>query len=187
MKTPISTDEIKKLKAGDIISISGKIITARDSAHERIIKFIESNRNLPFNLNGIPLFHCGPLVKKCRSKWKVIAAGPTTSMRMETYEYEIIRSLGVRLIIGKGGMGERTKKAIQKYGAVYTVLTGGVAVLAAKKIKSVICVEWLDLGITDAVWTLEVENFGPLVVAIDSQGNSLFEKKIHNKRNANIF
>ena len=178
LKTPLSGNDVYKLKAGDVIYLTGRLITARDLAHKRIRQYLRENRKLPFNLNGLALFHCGPVVKKVDDEWTVVAAGPTTSMRMEPFEHEVIEKLGVRLIIGKGGMGEKTREAMMKHGAAYGVFTGGAAVLAAKHIKRVLDVKWMDLGTPEAVWTFEVEDFGPLIIAMDSHGESLFEKNL---------
>jgi tartrate/fumarate subfamily iron-sulfur-dependent hydro-lyase beta chain len=115
-------------------------------------------------------------VKKEGDKWVAVAAGPTTSTRMDQFEDEFIKAFKVRVVIGKGGMGKRTTDAMQKYGAVYGAFTGGAGVLAAKAIKNVKTVEWLqDLGMPEAFWIFEVEDFGPLSIAIDSYGNNLFE------------
>jgi tartrate/fumarate subfamily iron-sulfur-dependent hydro-lyase beta chain len=115
-------------------------------------------------------------VKKEGDKWVVVAAGPTTSTRMDQFEDEFINAFKVRVVIGKGGMGKRTTDAMQKYGAVYGAFTGGAGVLAAKAIKNVKMVEWLqELGMPEALWVFEVEEFGPLSVAIDSHGNNVFE------------
>ena len=189
LKTPLSENDVYKLKAGDVIYLTGRLITARDLAHKRIRQYLRENRKLPFNLNGLALFHCGPVVKKVDDEWTVVAAGPTTSMRMEPFEHEVIEKLGVRLIIGKGGMGEKTRKAMMKHGAAYGVFTGGAAVLAAKHIKRVLDVKWMDLGTPEAVWTFEVEDFGPLIIAMDSHGESLFEKNLRGmeKRKTLIF
>jgi fumarate hydratase subunit beta len=189
LRTPISEDDIRKLKVGNIVYLTGTLFTARDLAHKRICQYLKESRKLPFNLNGLALFHCGPLVKKVDDQWIAVAAGPTTSMRMEPFEHEIIEKLGVRFIIGKGGMGEKTRIAMMKNGSAYGVFTGGAAVLASKYIKRVVGVEWMDLGMPEAVWTFEVENFGPLVIAIDSHGGDLFEKTIKEAedRKARIF
>ncbi len=126
--------------------------------------------------DGLPLYHCGPLVKRTNNEWTVLAAGPTTSMRMEAFEDEVIKNFGVRLVIGKGGMGEKTSMAMKEHGAVYGAFTGGAAVLASRLIKKVKNVEWLDLGVPEAVWTFEVDKFGPLIVCMDSHGNNLYFK-----------
>ena len=175
-RTPILKEDIRRLKVGDVIYVTGTIITARDAAHERILQYLKKTKTLPINFNGLPLFHCGPIVKKINDEWFVLAAGPTTSMRMESFEDEVIKNLGVRLIIGKGGMGQKTQRAMKEYGAAYGVFTGGTAVLAAKQIKKVKRVEWLDLGTPEAIWVFDVESFGPLIIAIDAYGDNLFDK-----------
>jgi len=132
---------------------------------------------LPISLEGLAVFHCGPIVKKEGDKWIVVAAGPTTSTRMDQFEDEFIKAFKVRVVIGKGGMGKKTTDGMQKYGAVYGAFTGGAGVLAAKSIKKVTTVEWLaDLGMPEALWVFEVEEFGPLTIAIDSRGNNLYEE-----------
>lgn len=176
LKTPLSKDDIRKLHVGDVIYITGTLVTARDAAHKRIHEYLAESKKIPFNIEGLALFHCGPLVKKTGNEWIALAAGPTTSMRMEEFEHEVIGKLGVRLIIGKGGMGEKTRRAMMEHGAVYAVFTGGAAVLAAKYVKRVRDVLWLDLGMPEAVWFLDVENFGPLIVAMDSHGENLFDR-----------
>jgi len=185
LKTPISEEEIRKLRVGDIFYITGTIVTARDQAHRRALEYLRQGKQLPINLEGLAIFHCGPVVSREGERWIVLAAGPTTSTRMDIFGDEIIKKLKVRVIIGKGGMGERTTKSMEKYGAVYGAFTGGAAVLAAKAVKRVIGVEWLDLGIPEALWIFEVENFGPLIAAIDAHGNNLYinvEKTVEENR-----
>jgi fumarate hydratase subunit beta len=174
LKTPISEAEIRKLKVNDVLYITGTIVTARDQAHRRALEYVKQGKPLPINLEGLAVFHCGPVVSKEGDKWVAVAAGPTTSTRMDIFEDEFIKNFKVRVVIGKGGMGKRTTDAMAKYGAVYGAFTGGAAILAAKAIKNVRGVEWLDLGTPEALWIFEVEEFGPLTVAIDSHGNNLF-------------
>jgi len=176
LKTPISEEEIRKLKVNDVLYVTGTIVTARDAAHKRALEYFKEGKALPISLEGLAVFHCGPIVKKEDDKWIVVAAGPTTSTRMDQFEDEFIKNFKVRVIIGKGGMGKRTTDAMKQYGAVYGAFTGGAAVLAAKAIKQVKALEWSDLGMPEALWILEVEEFGPLTVAIDSHGNNLFEE-----------
>jgi len=159
---------------GDTVYVTGTLITARDQAHKRSLEFLREGKKLPINLEGLAVFHCGPIVKMEDGKWKVVAAGPTTSTRMEPLEGDFITALGVRLIIGKGGMGPKTAEAMKTFGAAYAAFTGGAAVLAATMIRGVKGVEWLDLGMPEALWILEVEDFGPLTVAMDSHGNNLY-------------
>jgi fumarate hydratase subunit beta len=175
LSTPISEETVRKLGVNDTVYLSGTIVTARDAAHRRALRFHKDGKRLPIKLEGLAVFHCGPLVKKEAGGWRVVAAGPTTSSRMDLFEDEFIKDFKVRIVVGKGGMGKKTADAMKRYGAVYGAFTGGAAVLAAKAIKQVKGVEWSDLGMPEALWILEVENFGPLTVAIDTHGNNLFE------------
>jgi fumarate hydratase subunit beta len=177
LTTPISEEDVRKLRVNDVLYLSGTVITARDAAHKKMLELFQQGKSVPVDLEGLAVFHCGPIMKKENGRWVVVAAGPTTSTRMDQFEDELIRDLKVRVVIGKGGMGKRTADAMQKYGAVYGAFTGGAGVLAAKDVKSVRTVEWLqDLGMPEAMWVFEVEEFGPLTVAIDSHGNNLFEE-----------
>jgi fumarate hydratase subunit beta len=175
LTTPISEEQIRTLKANDVVYITGTLVTARDQAHKRALQFHQEGKRLPVDLEGLAVFHCGPIVKKDGDNWRVVAAGPTTSTRMDIFEDEFIKNFKVRVIIGKGGMGKRTTDAMKKFGAIYGAFTGGAAVLAAKAIKNVKAVEWFDLGMPEALWIFEAVEFGPLTVAIDSHGNNLFE------------
>jgi len=175
LKTPISEEDVRRLRVGDIVYVSGKIFTARDAAHKKMIEIIKSGGEIPFETKGLLVYHVGPVVRKLDKGWKIIAAGPTTSARMEALEADFIRIFGVRGIIGKGGMFERTTKACMEFGAFYGAFVGGCAILAANSIEEVEAVYWLDeLGVPEAVWLLRVNKFGPLTVAIDSHGNNLF-------------
>ena len=182
LNTPITEEEIRKLKIGDIFYVSGEMITARDEAHKKALESISKGIKIPVSFEGKALYHCGPVVKRTDGKWQVIAAGPTTSTRLEMFEAEFIRNFGVRVIIGKGGMGDMTAEACKKYGCVYAAFTGGAALIAASAIKRVKRVEWLDLGMPEALWVFEVKDFGPLVVAIDTNGENLFKGVISNSR-----
>ncbi|MEJ2242736.1 MAG: FumA C-terminus/TtdB family hydratase beta subunit [Candidatus Bathyarchaeota archaeon] len=176
LKTPISEKSVRKLKVNDIVYISGTIICARDAAHKRALEYQKEEKKLPVGLEGSVIFHCGPIATRSKNQWKIVAAGPTTSSRMNVFEDKFIKNFNVRIIIGKGGMDNKTATAMKKYGAVYGAFTGGAAVLGAKAIKKVKGIEWNDLGIPEAVWILEVENFGPLTIAIDSHGENLYEE-----------
>jgi len=175
IQTPIGEEEIKDLQLGDIIYLNGEVYTARDRAHQRIIEDESGGKEIPIE-KGAVLYHCGPLVRKNKGNWEIIAAGPTTSSRMEGTTPVVIEKLRIRAIIGKGGMGSATREAMRRYGCVYLALTGGAAVLAATRIKAIKAVYWTDLGMTEAVWHLLVEDFGPLVLSIDARGHSLYEK-----------
>ena len=175
LRTPISEEDVRKFKVNDVVYVTGTVVTARDQAHRRALEMAKEGKKIPIDLKGLAVFHCGPIVKKEGEKWIAVAAGPTTSTRMDIFEDEFIKAFGVRVVIGKGGMGKRTTEAMKKYGAVYGAFTGGAAVLAAKTIKNVRTVEWYDLGVPEAMWVFEVEDFGPLAISIDSHGNNLFE------------
>lgn len=184
-RTPITEEAIRKLKVNDAVYLTGTIVTARDQAHKRALEYFKQGTPLPLDLEGLALFHCGPVVSKKEDKWVIVAAGPTTSTRMDIFEDEFIKIFKVRIVIGKGGMGIKTTNAMAKYGAVYGAFTGGAAILAAKAIKKVKQVEWLDLGTPEALWILETEDFGPLTVAIDSHGNNLYidaQKKVEKNK-----
>ena len=173
LNLPASKEEIKKLKIRDVVYVTGKIFTARDEAHHMMLE--KDKSSLPFDPSEMALFHCGPLMKKEKGKWQVVSAGPTTSSRMEIFEDKFIEKFGINIIIGKGGMGERTEKALQKYICVYTSYTGGAGALAADKVEEVPRVYWLEeLGMPEAAWIFKVKEFGPLVVAIDSHGESIY-------------
>ncbi len=175
LRTPMSEEQIRKLSVRDTVYISGTMITARDQAHKRALEFAKAGKKLPIGLEGLALFHCGPVMRRDGERWIAVAAGPTTSSRLEAYESKFIEHFKPRLIVGKGGMGDRTTEAMVKHGAAYGAFTGGAAVVAAKGIKEVKTVEWLDLGMPEAMWVFEVEDFGPIIIAIDSRGNNLFK------------
>ena len=172
IKTPISAEIIQKLRVGDIVYITGEMLTARDKAHLRALEWIKSGKKLPVSFNNSVIYHCGPLVKKVGDEWKVISAGPTTSARMNASTKELLKFVDSIVIVGKGGMDIAEEL---KGKGVYLAYTGGAGALAANAIKRVKDVHWLDLGMPEAIWVLEVEKFGPCIVAIDSHGNSLYD------------
>jgi tartrate/fumarate subfamily iron-sulfur-dependent hydro-lyase beta chain len=172
---PFSSEVLKKLEVNDVLYVTGKIFTARDSAHMKMRGM--KPKDLPFDPSGMGLYHCGPLMKQEDGRWIALSAGPTTSSRMEEFEDILLDRFGFHLIIGKGGMGDRTRKALKKTGSVYAAFPGGAGVLAAEKITQVSQVYWLEeLGMPEAVWILEVQEFGPLVVAMDSLGQTLYRR-----------
>lgn len=176
LRTPLSEDDVRKLNVGDVVYLSGVVVTMRDTGHRRAVELLSRGEKLPVDMRGLALYHAGPVVRKVGDRWEVVVIGPTTSTRMEVYEYEVIEKTGVRMIIGKGGMGPRTAEACRRFGAVYTVYPGGAAALQAAQVKKVLDVYWLDLGVPDAMWVLEVEDLGPLTVVIDSKGRNLYEE-----------
>lgn len=175
LKTPLK-EEIMKLNVGDIVFLSGTIITARDQAHLKALELYNKGEKLPLSFEGKGVYHCGPLMQKVRDKWKVVVAGPTTSSRMEIIEDKFIEAFHPAIIIGKGGMGEKTTKACKKHGCVYGAITGGAGVLAANGIKKTKEVYWLEeLGMPECLWVFEADNFGPLIITIDTHGCNLSE------------
>jgi len=174
-KTPISEADARKPDIGDIVYVSGIMITTRDQAHKRALEYVRSGKAIPVNFEGGVIFHCGPIAVKEKEQWRIVAAGPTTSTRMEPYEAEFIEKLKPRIIVGKAGMGAKTAEAAERFGAIYCDFTGGAAVLASQRIKAVKGVEWYDLGMPEALWILEVEEFGPTTVTIDSRGKNLHD------------
>lgn len=174
--TPLAEEAVRSLKLGEVVHLSGLVYTGRDEVHQRAIELRERGEQLPVDLEGAALYHCGPIVKREGERWRLVAAGPTTSSRMNALEPRFIELFGVRAIIGKGGMSHPTVEAMKRFGCVYLAITGGAAVLAARGVRKVVGVEWLDLGMPEALWILEAENLGPLTVAIDSSGNSLYAR-----------
>ena len=170
LKTPLHVEETAQLTIGDTVYISGTIYTARDSAHKRMVK-----EGSPVNLDGAVIFHAGPIILKENKGYKMVAIGPTTSTRMNPYQSEVLDK-GVKAVIGKGGMDRATQTALQKNGAVFLTAVGGCAALYVKSIIKVKSVKWIDLGIPEAVWELEVKDFGPLFVTMDSHGGNLYEQ-----------
>lgn len=166
----MSEHEIQNLQAGELVSITGKIVTARDKAYARVV----SGARLPLELKGGVVYHCGPLAKRTSDGWHIISAGPTTSARLDQLQVEFIRRTGVRAIVGKGGVGEEIAAQLARLGCVYLAFTGGAGVLAAKTIERVEKVFWEELGPAEAIWVFWVKEFGPLVVAVDTHGGNLY-------------
>jgi len=176
LTTPLGREDIADLVVGDVVHLSGTIFTARDMAHMRIMEYLREGRRLEEDLDGAAVFHAGPVVMKKDGEWKLVVIGPTTSMRMEPFSETLLGKLGVKAIIGKGGMGEGTLEALRKYGGVYLLSAPGCAVVQSESVRRVLRVNWLDLGVPEAMWVLEVKEWGPLIVAMDSQGNSLIKE-----------
>ena len=171
LKTPIDEKDIRKLNVGDLVKITGTIYTARDAVHKYLLENL--SKPMPFDLKGGILYHCGPVVEKVDGKWRMVAAGPTTSARISLYEPDVIEKYGVKAVIGKGGMNDKVLDANKKFGAVYLHAVGGAAQVLAECIKSVPSVYFLEeFGSPEAIWEMEVERF-PAVVTMDAQGGSL--------------
>ena len=175
LTSPFTEDKVRALKVSDEVLISGVLFTGRDAVH----KYLHDGGGLPpgVNLRDAILYHCGPVVLKDeQGNWKVTAAGPTTSIREEPYQGQIIKTFGLRGVIGKGGMGDQTLAACKESGCVYLHAVGGAAQVLAECIKKVRQVYFLEkFGSPEAIWELEVENF-PDVVTMDAHGNSLHKE-----------
>jgi fumarate hydratase class I len=167
LRAPLTDEAVRSLKVGDVVLVSGPMFTGRDAVHAHLMK-----HEPPVDLRGSVLYHCGPVVVKDGDNWRVTAAGPTTSIREEPYQGEIIKRYGVRMVVGKGGMGAATLAALKEHGAVYLNAVGGAAQFYARTIKSVDGVSLLDFGTPEAMWHLTVEDF-PAIVTMDAHGNSL--------------
>lgn len=175
LKVPISEQEIRQLKVGDEVLLSGVIVTARDEAHKLMIE--ENPDFIRDTLKESVIYHCGPVVKQDENgKWSFVSAGPTTSMREEPYQADVICQYNVRGVIGKGGMGPKTAEGLKKCGAVYFHAIGGAGTLIANVVKEVKTVHKLEeFGTPEAFWVIEVEDF-PVVVTMDSHGNSIHKE-----------
>jgi tartrate/fumarate subfamily iron-sulfur-dependent hydro-lyase beta chain len=169
---PASEEDMRGLHCGDVVEISGLMVTGRDSVHKYLVENDDDEaRQL---INGTFIYHCGPVVRQDETgEWHFVAAGPTTSIREEPYQGEVFRRYGVRAAIGKGGMGPKTLAACQELGACYLHAIGGLAVLLARSVKKVREVRWLEeFGSPEAMWVLDVVDF-PVIVTMDSHGVSL--------------
>jgi fumarate hydratase, class I len=167
LTTPIRDADVRRLKVGDVVLLDGIVFTGRDAVH----KYLHDGGDLDVIQNGV-IYHCGPVVINNGGEYRVLAAGPTTSIREEPYQADIIKRFGIKAVIGKGGMGAKTQKACQDYGCVYLHGIGGAAQIYAQCVQRVLSVRLEQFGSPEAVWELEVKNF-PAVVAIDSHGNNL--------------
>ncbi len=172
LKTPVTPEMIEDLKAGDDVSLSGTILTARDAAHKRFSEIIKKGGRVPISLEGAVLYYCGPTPPKPRRP--VGSCGPTTSSRMDAFTPALL-ALGARAMIGKGRRGEEIRKAIKKYRGVYFIAVGGIGAYLATKVKKARPILFKDLG-PEAVYKLEVEDF-PLVVGIDSKGRDIYDAR----------
>lgn len=169
--TPIDKEELLELEVGDTVSISGEIFTARDKAHQRSLQYMEEGKDLPVRFDGGVVYHCGPLLTE---DWKVIAAGPTTSARMNEPTTKLLSMVNCMAVVGKGGMNKEVLNAMKGKG-VYLAVTGGTGALTAQSIKKVKNCYWDDFGMAEAVWVFEVEDFR-CMVGMDAHGRSVYEE-----------
>lgn len=185
LHTPLSEEDVRKLRLGDEVRIFGRIYTARDAAH----KFLAGGDSAPtlpkeLALAGGVLYHCGPVIIRENGQWRVTAAGPTTSAREEAYQGEVMRRFGVRAVIGKGGMGPRTRQALMEQGGVYLSAVGGAAQVLAAAVVRVAGVHFLEeFGSPEAIWSLDVKDF-PAIVTMDSFGNDLHQQVLEKSKTA---
>jgi fumarate hydratase class I len=167
LKMPLSEDDVRGLKVGDVVILNGEMHTGRDALHKHLM-----DHDAPIDLNGGVIYHCGPVMLKDDAGWHVRGAGPTTSIREEPYQGDIMKKFGIRVVIGKGGMGPKTLAALQEHGGVYLNAVGGAAQYYAECIKRVNGVDFMEFGIPEAMWHLQVEGFAA-IVTMDAHGNSL--------------
>lgn len=187
LTTPISAEDLQDIHIGDIIYLNGHITTCRDVAHRRVV---EEGRPIPVDVRNEAILHAGPIIRpRENGTYEMISVGPTTSMRMEKFEYEFVKATGVRVIVGKGGMREETARACKEFGAIHCVFPAGNAVVAAAAVEEIERAEWLDLGMPETLWNCRVKEFGPLIVSIDSEGRNYFEEKKveYNKKKDAVF
>lgn len=187
LTTPIKPEDLEDIKIGDIIYLTGQLVTCRDVAHRRLI---EEKRPLPVDLDGMAILHAGPIVRPTgEDKYEMVSVGPTTSMRMEKFEKEFINQTGVKLIVGKGGMGKDTQEACQEHKAIHVVYPAGNAVLAATQVEEIERAEWKELGMPETLWVCRVKDYGPLIVSIDTHGGNLFEenKVVFNEKKEEVY
>jgi len=168
---PVTDEAIAELRAGDIFYLSGTLATGRDDVHRRVV---HEGMQCPFDFRGLAIFHAGPIVKEDGEKYELISVGPTSSIRMEEWAADFIARTGVKIMIGKGGMGSKTAAACREHKALHCVYPGGCAVLGASQTEKVTGVYWRELGMPECLWVMRVREFGPLMVSIDAQGNNLF-------------
>jgi len=173
LKLPLGDNDISDLRVGDIVYLSGMLVTGRDEVYHRIV---EEGLPSPVDLKGGANYHAGPIVREKTDGWELVSIGPTSSVRMEKWAAEFIKKTGVKVMIGKGGMGEKTAAACKEHGAIHCVYPGGCAALGASQIEKIEGVFWQELGMAECLWVMKTHHFGPLIVGIDTHGNNLFSE-----------
>lgn len=187
LTTPVSAEDLEGIKIGDIIYLNGSMTTCRDVAHRRVV---EEGREIPVDVRNNAIFHAGPIIRPLGDdKFEMVSVGPTTSMRMEKFEKEFVEQTGVKVIVGKGGMGPNTEYACKNFKAIHCVFPAGNAVVAATEAEEIVRAEWRDLGMPETLWNCRVKEFGPLIVSIDTEGRNLFEenKVVFNERKEKVY
>ena len=176
IKLPLSKKDVLSLNVGDWVLLSGQLITGRDKIHKFLSHERPDIKDIPVNLKGAVLYHCGPIIRKTEEGFNIIAGGPTTSIRVEMYEHQIIADYGIRALMGKGGMGRKTLQALKDNGCVYLHTISGAAVYLADRIERVTGVWKLeDFGMAEAMWIFDVQDF-PAIVTMDAHGRNLHEE-----------
>jgi len=171
LNLPLCDNDISGLRVGDIIYLSGILVTGRDEVYHKIV---EEGLPCPVDLKGGANYHAGPIVREKTDGWELVSIGPTSSVRMEKWAAEFIKKTGVKVMIGKGGMGEKTASACRASCAIHCVYPGGCAVLGASQIEKIEGVFWPELTMAECLWVMKTHQFGPLIVSIDTRGNNLF-------------
>ncbi len=183
LKTPLSREDVEKLRVGDLVTLTGHLFTCRSQFH---IHFIDEGHIPPFDSKKYQvMIHSGPIMEQVGDGWNVRAISVTTSIRFNKWEPEAIRRLGLRAIIGKGKVGKETREALKEFGCVHMARTGAFSGAYATKVELIEGVHWLELGRPEATWLLRVKDFGPLVVEADTKGNCLFDE-INDRVNSRI-
>jgi L(+)-tartrate dehydratase beta subunit len=173
---PLRDEDIGHLRCGDVFYLSGILVTGRDEVYHRIV---EEGVSSPLDLKGMANYHAGPIVRESSQKetlgeYEIVSIGPTSSIRMEKWAADFIEKTGIKVMIGKGGMGEKTAAACRQHKAIHCIYPGGCAVLGAAQIEKIQNVYWPELGMAECLWVMRTKEFGPLIVSIDTQGNNLF-------------
>ncbi|MDR1251083.1 MAG: L(+)-tartrate dehydratase subunit beta [Treponema sp.] len=171
LHTRLRDTDITDLRIGDIVFLSGILVTGRDAVHRRILR---EGMECPADLKGIAIFHAGPIVRENPPSYELISVGPTTSSRMEEYAPDFMARTGIKMMIGKGGMGNKTAAGCREHKVLHCVYPGGCAVLGAGQVENIENVFWRELGMPECLWVMRVREFGPLIVSIDTMGNNMF-------------
>ncbi len=185
LTSPLKSEDIEDLRVGDVVFYTGILATGRDDVHHRVVK---QGMELPVDLKGKAIFHAGPIIKEEPGKNTMVAVGPTSSIRMEAEAAEFLEKTGIKLMVGKGAMGDKTAEACKRLKVIHCVFPGGCAVKAGACVEEVLDVHWRELGMPECVWVLKVKDFGPLIVGIDTEGNNLFveNRKKYDENKADI-
>ncbi len=174
---PFTEEQVRGLEVGDSVYLSGSLYTMRDMGHRRAVEMVRRGETLPFDLTAGAMWHCAPIVRKVDGQWQVVSAGSTTSSRFTPLGSELMRALKVRCIVGKGTMGAEAVTTMGEVGGCFLNSTGGCASLYAQQLAGVEAVYWTDLGLPEATWVLRANGLGPLVVGIDTHGQSIFDNR----------